>query len=120
MPTNENESFSYQIQPYNTLNNGIPYIHYAMPTNSWIRIRKNMLNKHVDLHNMQQAMIYTRLLKSDSHLPKKFLFICFKESLLKMMKNVFYFILKALFVFKIFKILPWHFDHIEETAQLER
>ena len=42
-------------------------------------------------------------LKSDSHLPKKFLFICFNESPLKMMKNVFYFILKALFVLKIFK-----------------
>ena len=44
-------------------------------------------------------------LKSDSHLPKKFLFICFNESPLKMMKNAFYFTLKALFVFKIFKVL---------------
>ena len=44
-------------------------------------------------------------LKSDSHLPKKFLFICIIESHLKMMKNAFYFILKALFVLKIFKYL---------------
>ena len=55
-------------------------------------------------------------LKSYSHLPKKFLFICFNESPLKMMKNAFYFILKALFVFKIFKFLSWHFGHVEETA----
>ena len=34
-------------------------------------------------------------LKSDSHLPKKFLFIYFNESPLKMMENAFYFILKA-------------------------
>ena len=33
-----------------------------------------------------------RELKLDSHLPKKFLFICFGESPLKMMKNAFYFI----------------------------
>ena len=59
-------------------------------------------------------------LKSDSHLPKKFLFIYFNESLLKMMKNAFYFILKALFVLKIFRFLSWPFAHIEETAWLER
>ena len=35
-------------------------------------------------------------LKSDSHLPKKFLFICLNKSSLKRMKNPFYFILKAL------------------------
>ena len=43
-------------------------------------------------------------LKSDSHLPKHF-FISFNESPLKMMKNAFYFILKALFILKIFKFL---------------
>ena len=36
-------------------------------------------------------------LKSDFHLPKKFIFICFSESPLKLTKNAFYFILKALF-----------------------
>ena len=44
-------------------------------------------------------------LKSDSHLPKKFLFICFNESPLEMMKNAFYLNFKALFVLKIFKFL---------------
>ena len=36
------------------------------------------------------------------------------------MKNVFYFILKALFVLKIFKFLSWTFGHLEKTAWLER
>ena len=38
----------------------------------------------------------------------------------KMMKNVFYFILKAFFVSKIFKFLSWLFGHAEKTAWLER
>ena len=60
------------------------------------------------------------LLKLDSHLPKKFCFICFTESPLKMMKNAFYFILKALLVLKVFKFLSWLFAHVEKTAWLER
>ena len=51
---------------------------------------------------------------------KKNLFICFNDSPLKMMKNAFYFILKALFVLKIFKLLSWVFGHVEKTAWLER
>ena len=43
--------------------------------------------------------------KSDSHLPKNDCFICVNESLLKMMKNVSYYILKGIFVLKIFKFL---------------
>ena len=42
------------------------------------------------------------------------------ESPLKMMKNAFYFTLKALFVFKIFKFLLWLFGHVQKTARLER
>ena len=37
--------------------------------------------------------------------PKKIWVICLIESPLKMMKNAFYFILRALFVLKIFKFL---------------
>ena len=37
--------------------------------------------------------------------PSPHIFICFNESPLKMMKNAFYFILKALFVLMIFKFL---------------
>ena len=36
-----------------------------------------------------------------------------------MMENAFCFILKALFVLKIFKFLVWNFGHVEETAWLE-
>ena len=60
------------------------------------------------------------LLKSDSHLQKNFIIICLNNSLSKMMKNAFYFILKALFVLKIFKFLSWLFGHAEKTAWLER
>ena len=48
-------------------------------------------------------------LKTESHL-------CFIESPLKMMKNAFYFILKALFVLKIYKFLSRLFGHVEKTA----
>ena len=37
-----------------------------------------------------------------------------------MMKNAFYFYLKALFVLKILKFLPWPFGHVEKMAWLER
>ena len=50
---------------------------------------------------------------------KKVFFICFNNSPSKVMKNVFYFILKALFVLKIFKLLSWVFGHVEKTAWLE-
>ena len=46
--------------------------------------------------------------------------ICFNKSPLKIMKNAFYFTLKALFVLKIFKILSRLFGHVEKTAGLER
>ena len=36
---------------------------------------------------------------------EKVRFICFNEKHLRMMKNAFYFVLKAVFVFKIFKFL---------------
>ena len=45
-----------------------------------------------------------QIVKSDSHPPKIF-FISFNNSPLKMMKNTFYFILKAQFVLKIFAFL---------------
>ena len=58
-------------------------------------------------------------LKSDSHLPKKVCMICFIKSPLKLMKNAFYFISKALFVLKIFKFLSWLFGHVGRTVWLE-
>ena len=76
----------------------------------------SMLN-YLDIFNY--LILYPLELKSDSHLPKKICFICFNESLLKMVKNAFYFVLKALFVLKIFKFLSWLFGHVEKTAWLE-
>ena len=51
---------------------------------------------------------------------KKICVICFTESPLKMMNNVFYSILKALFVLEIFKFLSGLFGHLEKIAWLER
>ena len=59
------------------------------------------------------------LLKSDSHLPKRFCVICLIENLLEVMKNAFYFILKALFILKIFKYLSRLFDPVGKTAWLK-
>ena len=36
------------------------------------------------------------------------------------MENAFYFILKSLFVVKIFKFLSWHCGYVEKTAWLEK
>ena len=43
-----------------------------------------------------------------------FYFICFNESHLKMMKNAFFFTLKALFVLNIFIFLTWLFRNVEK------
>ena len=43
-------------------------------------------------------------------------FICFNESPLKMIKNVFYFILEVRFVLKIFKVLSGLFGHVGKPA----
>ena len=47
---------------------------------------------------------------------KKNCFIYFNVSPLRMMKNAFYFILKTLFVLKVFKFLSRRFGHVEETV----
>ena len=53
-------------------------------------------------------------LKSDTHPPKNFFIISFNDSSSKLMKNGFYFILKALFVLKIWKFLSWFFVHVKK------
>ena len=60
------------------------------------------------------------LLKVGLSPSKKTCVTCFIESPLKMMKNAFYFIVKALFVPKIFKFLSRLFGHVGKTAGLER
>ena len=61
-----------------------------------------------------------KYLKSASHLPKRFWAICLIETPLEVMKNAFYFILKAVFVLKICKFLSRPFGHVGKTAWLER
>ena len=86
-----------------------------------------VLNKPVSICFFTRVLIL--LLQSGSHFPKKFSFICFNESPLKMMKNVFYFISNALFVLKIeslkFKIKKKKkklklFGHVEKIVRLKR
>ena len=49
--------------------------------------------------------------------PSKKNFVIFLiESPLKMKKNAFYFMLKALFVLKIFTFLSWLFGHVGKMA----
>ena len=62
-------------------------------------------------------------LKSDSHLPppqKKKKIICFNESLLKVIKSSFYFILRALFVLKIFKIFALTFWSCRKNSLIRK
>ena len=56
------------------------------------------------------------MLKSDSHLLKKNCVICLIENPLKVKENAFYFILKPLFVLKIFKFLSRLFGDVGKTA----
>ena len=58
-------------------------------------------------------------LNSDSHLPKKIYYLLDWKRF-EMINNAFYFILKALFVLKILKLLSRLFGHIRKTAWLER
>ena len=65
-------------------------------------------------------VIYSTWIKVGLSPSKKICIICFIESPLKMIKNVFYFILEPLFVFKISKFSSWLFGHVEKMAWLER
>ena len=73
----------------------------------------------VSIKNPLRRYFLSFVLKTGSHFLKHF-FVSLVESPFKMMKSTFYFILKALFVLKIFKFLSWLFGHVEETASLER
>ena len=84
----------------------------ASHKSKWCVSTKSIFHKFIS----DESKANPKSLKLDSDLPKKFLFISFNESTLKIIKNIFYFILKALFVLKIFRFLSWHFGHIEETA----
>ena len=65
---------------------------------------------------MKYEKFWKLSLKSDSHLPKKFLLHTSLESALKMMRNAFYLKVFFLFVHKVFKFLSWLFGPVEKTA----
>ena len=75
----------------------------------------NVSNNIIETPNLSIANFKVGLSPS-----KNILFYFFNESSLKMMKNAFYFILKALFVLKIFKFLSWLFGHEGKKPWLER
>ena len=60
-------------------------------------------------------MVFT-ILKVGLSPSKKACVIYLTESFLKMMKNAFYFILKALFILKLFTFLSRLFGHVAKTA----
>ena len=61
---------------------------------------------------------FLKRIKFGISLSKKICDICFIKSPLKMMKNAFWLILKALFVLKIFRFLSWLFGHVEKSDWL--
>ena len=73
---------------------------------------------HTTFIYLKRRMIF--LLNVGLSPSKKKIIISFNESPSKMMKNDFYFILKALYALKIFKFLSWLFGHVEKTASLEK
>ena len=47
---------------------------------------------------------------------KKHCFSYFNESPFKIIKNAFYFIFKALFIFRLSKVLSWFLGHVETAT----
>ena len=100
---------------------GIYLMEFCATDSREVSLKANVCKILVDYNAIDKPGIlnFYKYLKSDSQPPKKCL-ICFNESLSKMMENLFYFVLKALFVLKIFNFLSWIFGHLEKTAWLER
>ena len=68
--------------------------------------RTEYLSKSREFHKCSKLSNSSKLILKVGLLPsKKVFFICFNDSPSKMMKNAFYFIVKSLFILKIFKFL---------------
>ena len=61
-------------------------------------------------------LVFSSVIKVGLSLSKKACVISLIENPLEMMKNAFYFILQALFVLKLFKLLSRLFGHVGKTA----
>ena len=66
---------------------------------------------------INQKPLYFKVELSPS---KKNYVICLTESLLKMMEKAFYFILKAVFILKIFKFLSRLFGHVRKNGLIRK
>ena len=89
-------------------------------TDIWIQPLNQQHIPHCFGGRYGMSNINIQYLKSDSHLLKRFFLLVSMIALQKWWKMHFFFILKALFVLKIFKFLSWLFRHVEKTTWLER
>ena len=72
--------------------------------NIFLRVNLNFLNIMLEIRlRFSSCQIF--YLMQGSHIPKNVCFICSNQSPLKLMKNIFCFILKGLFILKIIKFL---------------
>ena len=81
----------------------------------WLNERPSQFKHVVYRHYVDYVFVLFKSkehLKSGCHCPKN---VCLTESLLKMINNAFYFILKALFVINIFKFLSRLFSYVEKN-----
>ena len=69
-----------------------------------------------NFEKVSDKLDYQTLIKVKPIPSKNFLCICMIENPLKVIKNAFYFIVKALFVLKIFKFFSQLFGHVGKTA----
>ena len=76
------------------------------------------MNDNLD-DSLDDFTIKRENLKVGSSTSKKICFVCFNESPLKMMKNTFHFVIRALYILKIFKFLSWLIGHVEKRALLK-
>ena len=73
----------------------------SLQKQSLITIYKSFFRPHLDYGDI----VCDRVFKVVLSLSKKVIFICFNKRTLKMIKNAFFFILRALFILEIFKFL---------------
>ena len=101
-----------------------------LPVQSKLLKHKNKMWKLSRIKNEEDGVVPVSLLltvnafqtclKSGCHLPKKTSVICLIETPLQIIKNALYFILKALFVLKIFKFLSRLFDHVGKNGLIRK
>ena len=95
-------------------------IYWARKTDRIIykeEVRTAMTFEHIP-HTVVASKAYVKVGLSPSK--NLFDYYCFNDSPSEMMKNAFYFISKAFFVLKIFKLLSSIFGNVEKTTWLER